>query len=183
MCLKQKRKQKEDNTIRRYETLVKLYVRPTFGDLQAKHLKAHHLMTAYSDWLEHGRKDRKTVSAKTIRHAHELLRNILNWGVRRELLSRNVAALVSDDDLPKAVVPKPVALTEEEVRKVLAEAKSPSSRSKKRGYLSAQPWFYPAVAFAAYTGCRRGCRASMERREFRQELGHDRKVAHGTHGL
>lgn len=49
-----------------------------------------------------------------------------------------------------------MALTEEELRKLLAEARKPTSRAKKRGYLSAQPWFYAAVAFAAYTGCRRG---------------------------
>ena len=154
--LRQKRKQKEENTIVRYETLVKLYLKPRFGSMQAKRLKAHHLMTAYSDWLEHGREGRKSVSAKTIRHAHELLRNVLNWGVRRELLSRNVAALVSDDDLPKARQPKPLALTEQELRKLLAEAKNPTSRAKKRGTLSSMPWFYPAVAFAAYTGARRG---------------------------
>ncbi|HXB82917.1 MAG TPA: site-specific integrase [Candidatus Acidoferrum sp.] len=49
-----------------------------------------------------------------------------------------------------------MALTEDELRKLLLEAKTPTSRSKKRGYISAQPWFYPAVAFAAYTGARRG---------------------------
>ena len=38
---------------------------------------------------------------------------------------------------------------------MLAEAKKPTSRAKKRGTLSAQPWFYPSVAFAAYTGARR----------------------------
>ncbi len=156
LFLTQKRSSKEDNTIRRYETLVKLYLKPRFGTMQAKQLRPHHLMTAYSEWLEKGRDGRKTVSAKTIRHAHELLRNILNWGVRRELLSRNVAALVADDDLPKAVAPKPLALTEDELRKLLTEAKNPTSRSKKRGYISAQPWFYPAVVFAAYTGARRG---------------------------
>jgi integrase len=80
----------------------------------------------------------------------------LNWGVRREILSRNVAVLIEDDDLPKVVKPKPLALTEDELRKLLAEAKNPSSRSRKRGYMSAQPWFYPAVSFAAYTGARRG---------------------------
>jgi integrase len=66
------------------------------------------------------------VSGRTVRHVHETLRNSLNWGVRRELLSRNVADLVSDDDLPKVVKPKPVALTEEEVRDLLKEAKSPT---------------------------------------------------------
>lgn len=154
--LGQKRMKKEANTIRRYESLVKLYLKPKFGDKRAKHLKPFHLTDVYTDWQQHGREGRKAVSAKTIRHAHELLRNILNWGVRREVLSRNVAALIDDDDLPKVVNPKPLALNEDELRKLLDEAKNPSSRSKKRGYLSAQPWFFPAVAFAAYTGARRG---------------------------
>lgn len=156
LFLNQKRSSKEDNTIRRYETLVKLYLKPKFGSMRVGQLRPHHLMTAYSDWLQTGREGRKAVSAKTIRHAHELLRNILNWGVRRELLSRNVAALVADDDLPKVAQPKPLALTESELRKLLAEAQNPSSRSRKRGYISAQPWFHPAVCFAAYTGARRG---------------------------
>ena len=69
---------------------------------------------------------------------------------------RNVAKLVSPDDLPKIIQPKLKALTRDELAKVLDEAKNASSRSKKRGYLSSQPWFYPAVFFAAYTGCRRG---------------------------
>jgi len=47
LFLQQKRSSKEDNTIRRYETLVKLYLRPRFGAMQAKQLKPHHLMTTY----------------------------------------------------------------------------------------------------------------------------------------
>lgn len=154
--LGQKRMKKEQNTIRRYDTLVKLYLKPKFGTKKAKHLRPFHLTDAYTDWQQNGREGRDVVSAKTIRHCHELLRNILNWGVRREVLSRNVAALIDDDDLPKVVKPKPLALTEDELHRLLDEAKNPSSRSRKRGYLSAQPWFYPAVAFAAYTGARRG---------------------------
>jgi integrase len=64
--------------------------------------------------------------------------------------------MVSQDDLPKVVRPKPLALTDDEVRTLLREAKTPTSRSKKHGYLSSQPWFHPAVAFAVYTGARRG---------------------------
>jgi integrase len=153
--LNQKRLKKEENTIRRYEALVKLYLKPKFGHRQAKDLKPFHLTDAYTDWQENGRVGR-AVSARTIRHVHELFRNVLNWGVRREQLSRNVAALVSDDDLPKAVKPKPLALSEVELRRLLNEAKNPTTRSKKRGTLSSQPWFYPAVAFAAHTGARRG---------------------------
>ncbi|MEO9262903.1 MAG: tyrosine-type recombinase/integrase [Candidatus Baltobacteraceae bacterium] len=76
--------------------------------------------------------------------------------MRREVLSRNVALLVGEDDLPKATRPKPLALTKDELQTLLDEAKTPTSRSKKRRYLSSHPWFYPAVSFAAYIGCRRG---------------------------
>ena len=153
--MKAKRTNKESTTLERYDSLVSLYLKPRFGSLKARALKPLHLTNAYSDWVKDGREGRK-VSGRTVRHVHELLRNILRWGVRKELLTRNVAALIEDDDLPKTVRPKPVALTEVELRKLLDEAKNPSSRSKKRGYLSAQPWFHPAVAFASYTGARRG---------------------------
>jgi integrase len=153
--MKAKRANKESTTLERYESLISLYLKPRLGSLRAGALKPFHLTNAYNHWTENGR-DGRRVSGRTVRHVHELLRNILRWGVRKELLTRNVAAFIEDDDLPKTVRPKPIALTEVELRKLLDEAKNPSSRSKKRGYLSAQPWFYPAVAFAAYTGARRG---------------------------
>ncbi len=150
-----KRATKESTTVNRYATYVSLYLKPRFGSMKAGSVKPFHLTDAYTQWQVKG-PNGKAVSGRTVRHVHETLRNILNWGVRRELLSRNIAGLVSDDDLPKVVKPKPVALTDEEVRDLLKEAKSPTGRSKKRGYLSSQPWFYPAVAFAVYTGARRG---------------------------
>jgi integrase len=153
--MKAKRTNKESTTLVRYHSLVSLYLKPRFGSMRAGALKPFHLTSTYCEWMETGR-DGRAVSARTVRHIHELLRNILNWGVRSERLTRNVAALVSDDDLPKVFKPKPLALTEEEVRTLLEEAKTPTSRAKKRGTLSSQPWFYPAVAFSAYTGARRG---------------------------
>lgn len=150
-----KRTTKESTTLARYDSLVKHYLAPRFGSMKAGALRTFHLTDAYSDWQRNGR-DGKPISARTVRHARELLRNILNFGVRTELLSRNVAALIADDDLPKAIKPKPTALTDAELRKLLQAARNPSNRSKSRRYLSAQPWFYPAVAFAAYTGARRG---------------------------
>lgn len=161
---------KASTTLIRYESLVRLYLKPRFGPMRASALKPFHLTNAYADLVEHGR-DGQKVSTRTVRHAHELLRNVLQWGVRRELLSRNVAALIEDDDLPKTVKPRPTALTEVELRKLLDEAKSPSSRSKKRGYLSAQPWFYPAVAFAAFTGARRGEVLALRWSDVNFELG------------
>lgn len=150
-----KRNTKESTTLRRYESLVRLYLMPRFGGMKAAGLRPFHLTEAYADWQAKGREG-KSVSPRTVRHVHELLRNILNWGVRTEFLSRNVAAFISNDDLPKTTKPKPLALTDEELRRLLAEAKNPTKRAKKRGTLSSQPWFYPALAFAAYTGARRG---------------------------
>jgi integrase len=145
----------ESTTLVRYQNLFDCHLAPAFGKMKIKELKQSHLVKQYHQWPPGGSNER-SVSARTIRHAHETLRNALNYAVRMEYVTRNVAALVSSDDLPKAVQPKPKALTKAELTKLLAEAKNPTSRAKKRGYLSSQPWFYPAVFFAAYTGCRRG---------------------------
>lgn len=155
--MKSKRTNKETTTVDRYESLGRLYLKPCFGTMAIRTLKPFHLTAVYADWQTNGRNERH-VSPRTIRHAHELLRNVLNWGIRNQLVSpgRNAAESVSSDDLPKAVKPKPLALNEIELRTLLGEAKSPTNRSKKRGYLSSQPWFYPAVVLAAYTGARRG---------------------------
>lgn len=69
----------------------------------------------------------------------------------------NEAAKISaKDDLPKALKPEIVALTESELRKLLNEAKNPTRRAEARGTLSSRPWFYPAILLAAFTGARRG---------------------------
>jgi integrase len=84
------------------------------------------------------------------------MRNILNRAVKWGMASRSVADSIDTDDLPKATKPQSVVLNESELRRLLDEAKKPSSRSTRRGYLSAYAAFYPAVVFAAYTGARRG---------------------------
>jgi len=153
--LEAKRGSKESTTVKRYAALVELYLKPLVGTKSARALKAYHLTSAYADWMQNGRNG-TPISGSTVRHVHSLLGNILNWGVRRELLSRNVADLIGDDDLPKATKPKPVALNESELKRLLEEAANPTKLAKNRGTLSSQPWFYPAIAFAARTGARRG---------------------------
>jgi integrase len=145
----------EQTTLARYQNLFDCHLVPALGKLKVKELKQSHLVKQYLSWKEKGSRER-AISARTIRHAHETLQNALSYAVRMEYVSRNVASLVSGDDLPKVVKPKPKALRKTELVKLLAEAKNPSSRSRKRGYLSSQPWFHRAVFFAAYTGCRRG---------------------------
>lgn len=145
----------EQTTLARYQNMFDCHLTSAFGQIKVKELKQSHLVKQYLQWKEKGSNDRP-ISARTIRHVHETLRNALSYAVRMEYVSRNVASLVSCNDLPKVIKPKPKALSQAELLKLLAEAKHPSSRAKKRGYLSSQPWFHPAVFFAAYTGCRRG---------------------------
>lgn len=141
-------------TLARYDTLYATYIGPAFKDIPLKSLRQQHLTDAYAQWSKEGKSGRP-LSARTVRHAHDLLRGMLNYAVRREMVVRNVASLVSED-LPKAEKPESSALTEKELKQLLASAEEPTAWAKKRGVVSAQPWFAPAVWFAAYTGARRG---------------------------
>jgi len=150
-----KRTRLSPTTLLRYRTLFKTYLDPAFGQKKVSQLRQIDLIEAYAKWTNEGR-DGRQVSERTIRHAHDLLRAVLSWAVRLELARRNVAKLIDHEDLPKPMTPELKALTESELRRLLQEAKSPTKRAQKRGTLGSQPWFYPAVAFAAYTGARRG---------------------------
>ena len=137
------------NTLDRYEQLFENYLRPAFGDFSVKELRRIHLSGTYQQWCNEGPHGRK-VSARTILHAHDLLRAALHWGRRRELVTRNVAALLTRDELPKAITPEPKPLDEDELRLLLDAAQHPTKSALTQRAPSLQPWFYPAVAFAAY---------------------------------
>jgi integrase len=137
-------------TLQRYDSLMRTYLRPAFGTVTLAKLKTVHLVSAYATWSEKG------TSAATLLHAHDLMRNTLNRAVKWDVVPRSVADSIDTDDLPKAAKPTSVVLNEGELRRLLEEARSPSHRSRSRGYLSAYGAFYPAIAFAAYTGARRG---------------------------
>lgn len=141
-------------TLERYGTLYASYIEPAFRSMLLKDLQPHHLVTAYGQWLKKG-KGGKPLSPRTVRHIHNLVRGMLGYAVRKDLVARNVAMLVTED-LPKATKPDSVALTESELNQLLACAEKPSAWAKERGVISAQPWFAPAVWFAAFTGARRG---------------------------
>ncbi len=146
--------QRAPKTIERYGTLYATYLGPRFGDMTLGKLKQHHLTDAYAKWLAAGKSGR-ALSVRTVRHIHDLLRAMLNYALRKGLADQNVAALVSED-LPQARKPDSVALTEEQLKSLLARAQTPTEWARQHGAVSAQPWFAPAVWFAAYTGARRG---------------------------
>ncbi len=138
------------NTMQRYEGLLKLYLRPAFGIRMADSVKAGDLVAAYARWSKSG------VGVRTIRHAADLMRNVLNRAVKWGIVDRNPAALLDGDDLPKLKKPESTVLTASELRTLLEEANNPTKRCNARGYLSACSAFYPVIAFAAYTGARLG---------------------------
>ncbi len=143
------------STFERYEMFGRLYILPEFGDRKVRDILQGDLVDAYGKWRVSGSRE-KPVSGRTVHHIHDLIRCVLNFGVRRDLVTRNVASLIPSEDLPKAPKPEPKALDESETARLLAAARNPSERAKQSGGPSAEPWFYPAVAFAVYTGARRG---------------------------
>ncbi len=137
-------------TLQRYECLLRIYLRPAVGTKKVASLRTVDLLAAYTLWTKRG------VGARTIRHAAELLRNVLRRAVKWEVITRSPAASLDADDLPKVLRPESTVLTESEVRLLLQEAKHPTRRCAARHYLTAYSTFYPAVAFALYTGARLG---------------------------
>jgi len=148
-----KAKRLEATTIDRYKGIIATYLRPTFGKMRLTALRKAHLIEAYEKWQAEKQTRR---SGRTIRHVHDLLRATLNWAVSLDYVQTNVAGKITSDDLPKAFKPESAVLNENELRHLLAEARSPTFLAKKRGTVSSLPWFYPALVFAAYTGARRG---------------------------
>lgn len=146
--------QRAPKTIERYGTLYAAYIGPRFGDVVLRNLRQHQLTEAYGSWLARGKSGR-ALSARTLHHIHDLFRVMFNFAVRKGLAQVNVAALVSED-LPRTSRPDSIALTEDQLRQLLTCAQDPTQWARKRGVVSAQSWFAPAVWFAAYTGARRG---------------------------
>jgi len=137
-------------TLQRYESLLRLYLRPVVGSKKVGSVRAVDLLAAYAQW------SKRSVSGRTVRHAADLLRNVLRRAVKWEVILRSPAASLDADDLPKALKPESQVLTEGEAQQLLTEAKYPTRRCTARHYLTAQSVFYPAVAFALYTGARLG---------------------------
>jgi integrase len=143
------------STYERYESYFRLYIDKALGDIMVRTLRQTHLLDAYAKWSAKGVSG-KPLSGRSVRHLHDLLRDALNFGLRREYVTRNVATLIESEDLPKAIRPEPVALDEGETARLLDAARNPSPRAIRSGGLSAEPWFHPAVCFSVYTGARRG---------------------------
>jgi len=92
----------EANTQDRYASLFKTYIEPELGDKSIATLAKADLVTAYTAWQD---RDGFKPCGRTLRHAHDLVRAMLNWAVSMDFVDRNVATKMTASDLPKAKKP------------------------------------------------------------------------------
>lgn len=86
------------STVKNYETLIRLHIKPTIGDIPLKQLTPTFLQQLYARLLECGRVERpesenqpKGLSVKTVRNIHTIVRSACEKAVIERLLMFNPA--------------------------------------------------------------------------------------------
>ena len=97
-------------TVEGYREKINAYIVPQFGHVPLAKLTPQHVQSLYSDLLERG------LSARTVLHAHRILREALSHAVKWGLLVRNVCDAV---DPPKPRRKEMTALDYPDVQKFL----------------------------------------------------------------
>jgi integrase len=135
-------------TAERYRQLIERQIIPHLGSHQLQKLKAAHIANWHAKLFEgptdekpkvEGVKEPRPLAARTVGHAHRVLRKALQDAMTRELTTRNPAALVSP---PTVVSEEMEMLSAAQVTTVLAAARQKS--------------FYPHLVLLLATGMRRG---------------------------
>ena len=120
-------------TLERYRGLARNQVVPHLGAIALQELKPRHVKAWHRDLRSTG------LSARSISHAHGVLRAAINNAASDEVVVRNVATLAK---LPKLTRTKIVILTADEIAETL---------TRLDGHT-----LFPIVALALGTGARRG---------------------------
>jgi len=126
-------------TLERYCQLVDQQIIPHLGRVLLQKLRPAQVCDWHGLLLKRGGKDGRPLSARTVGHAHRVLRRGLERALRLEIVSRNVAAAFHP---PKAEAAEVAILSPDEMSDVLANLEEHS--------------LYPIVALALGTGMRRG---------------------------
>ena len=83
------------STFHSYAMNVRTHVLPRVGSIPLQRLSAADLNRTYADLARDGRKDGKSLSPRTIRYVHTILRKALKDAERWDLVSRNAADRVN----------------------------------------------------------------------------------------
>jgi len=124
------RSQCSQRTADGYESIVRLHLKPALGNIQVKKLTSQVIQAFYSEECE-------KVSRRSVAAYHRLLKQALGYGVRQEILGRNICDLV---DPPRWTGKTMRTLTPSELEVLLEGA--------------ADNQFYPVIYTAVSTGLR-----------------------------
>jgi len=129
----------EGQTLQRYRELIALYIKPHLGSIRVQKLRPVHLNELYAKLMREGGKGGKTLSARTVGHAHRLLHRVLGHAASWGIVAQNAATVVNP---PKVSETEIRILSEDEIGSVLQHLNGRTLR--------------PIVSFLLGTGCRRG---------------------------
>ena len=136
--------QKRLRTWESYESIIRVHLRPRLGQIRLQELSAQHLERYYT---EAATRKQKPLSQTTLEHHHVIISGALKDAHKKNLVSRNVAKLVSNR-------PKKAEKEEEEVRRHCW-----SEEEAVKFLAVAKGWSVHAGAFyslALDTGARKG---------------------------
>lgn len=126
-------------TYERYESIVRLHVKPTLGNLPLAKLRPLHLQRLYRQLQDDG------MSAAGVSKVHARLHTALRQAVRWQMLPFNPADGV---ELPRAERRAPQALTDGEAARLMRTAQLPDAHKQTR--------MFAPLAVTLATGLRRG---------------------------
>jgi len=126
-------------TLERYRQLAEQQIIPHLGTTLLQKLRPVQIDDWHTLLLKQGGKDGRPLAARTVGHAHRVLRRGLERALRLEVVSRNVAAAFR---APKVEATEVVILSPDQIAEVL---------ERLEGHA-----LYPIVSLALGTGMRRG---------------------------
>ena len=108
------------HTYTRYQQVVTHYILPELGSLRARALRPVRVEAAVAKWLVMKRADgKRTLSPRTVRHVFDVLKNVLNWAVQKNVITRNP---VDAAQPPRYVQPEMKTLDAEGIANLLRAA-------------------------------------------------------------
>ncbi len=80
----------------RYRQIVTEYLLPAFGEVRVDKLRPAHVESALARWSSTAKIKRtdKPLAARTVKHLRDTMRAVCRWGLRMELIQRDVTAAV-----------------------------------------------------------------------------------------
>jgi integrase len=105
-------------TFERYESIVRVHIKPTFGRVKVKALTPNHVRALYREKLDSG------LSPRTVNYIHTTLHKALSQALSDGLVPRNAAAVKA----PRPARPEIRPLSPDQARELIATAHEAGDR-------------------------------------------------------